>query len=162
MRVAELTERLHVPYRHVRYVLEQGILPQGVAETPGRGEHRDLSPAQAFWLAIVLALKENGIKTPLAGRIADYCEQTVRGVADRLNWEHTFDPFRGRFDTVFEWFIEIGDLKLVRIATTSNPSHDGLYVFPWFPIGKKRAVPDAAPLVVIRLDLARLGQLLQA
>ena len=57
MKVGELCERLDVSYRDARYVLEEGILPKGVDENPGKGDHRDLTNDQAFWLAIVLLLK---------------------------------------------------------------------------------------------------------
>src|SRR5258708_25702402 len=113
MRIGELAERLKVPYREVRYVLEQGILPKGVKKTPGRGDHRELDSTQAFWLAIVLELKQNGINAPLAGKIADYAEQGVRGIAANLSWEPSFNPFRGQFETEEQWFVDIGDLTYV-------------------------------------------------
>ncbi|REJ97680.1 MAG: hypothetical protein DWQ35_01390 [Planctomycetota bacterium] len=161
MQVAELTRRLGVPYRHVRYVLEQGILPKGVAESPGRGEHRDLTPAQAFWLAIVLVLKENGVKTPMAGKLADHAARAIPGIAANASWEWHYNPFQGRIDTEFEWYLDIGDSKYVRIATTANPSVDGVFEFEWSKIGRFGTVREVDPLVVIRLDIARLGRLLK-
>lgn len=161
MKVGEFCDRLGVPYRHVRYVLEEGILPKGVAVEPGRGEHRDLDPVQAFWLGIVLKLKESGVKTPLAGQIADFARDGVRGVAGNLNWEHGFNPFLGRFETANRWYVDIGDVTYVRIATTANPSHDGLYEFPWSVIGKRQTDEHAAPVVIIRLDIARLAAMLR-
>src|SRR5436190_3591760 len=110
MKVGELCQRLNVPYRHARYVLEEGILPRGVEESPGRGEHRDLTSAQAFWLGIVLKLKQNGIKALLAGKIADFAHEGVRGIGSNLGWDHGFNPFLGKFDTEHQWFVDIGDL----------------------------------------------------
>src|SRR5262245_45198368 len=115
MQLGELCRRLDVPYRHARYVLEEGVLPRGVAENPGRGEHRQLDPAQAFWLGIVLMLKRSGVKTPLAGQIANFAREAVRSVAQSLNWEGTFEPFLGRFETQHQWFVDIGDLSYVRL-----------------------------------------------
>ena len=71
MRVGELCRRLGVPARQLRYVLEEGHRPPGVADAPGRGDHRELDPAQTFWLAVVLALKQTGVRTPVAARLAD-------------------------------------------------------------------------------------------
>jgi hypothetical protein len=161
MKVGEFCERLKVPYRHVRYVLEEDILPSGVEKEPGRGEHRDLTAAQAFWLGIVLMLKQNGIKAALAGKIADFAREAVRGISGNLNWDRTFDPFRGRFDTENRWCVDIGDLTYVRIATTANPSFDGLYEFPWSIIGKRQTDDDAAPVVIIRVDIRLLAQMLR-
>jgi hypothetical protein len=160
MKLGELCRRLGVEYRHARYVLEEGILPAGAEESPGRGEHRDLTAAQAFWLGIVLLLKKNGIKTSLAGAIADFAHEGVRGIGMLLGWDHGFSPFLGRFNTDYEWYLDIGDLTYVRMATTAEPSYGGkLREFPWSAIGKRRKDERATPLVTIRLDIGRLAQL---
>jgi hypothetical protein len=161
MKLGELCQRLNVPYRHARYALEEGILPSGVEENPGRGEHRDLTPAQSFWLGIVLMLKQNGLKTLLAGTIADFAEEGVRGVARTLNWDPLFNPFLGRFETENRWFVDIGDLAYIRIATTCCPSFQGLYEFPWSLIGQGKTADGVSPVVVIRVDISRLAHLLR-
>lgn len=160
MRVGELCQRLDVPYRHARYILEERILPPGVDINPGRGEHRQLDAAQAFWLGIVLKLKESGVKAALAGDIATFARNGIRGIAQRLSWDHDFEPFLGWFKTSAQWFVDIGDLRFVRIATSANPSRGGkLEEFPWSRIGAKETV-EVAPVVIIRLDLTRLAQML--
>lgn len=161
MKVGEFCNKLGVEPRQARYVLEQGILPTGVATDPGRGEHRDLDPAQAFWLGVVLKLKASGVKTPRAGEIADFARDGVRGIAGNLNWDHRFNPFLGRFDTDHQWYVDIGDLEVVRMATTANPSYARLYEFPWSAIGKRQTVEGAAPVVILRVDLTRLAALLR-
>jgi len=159
MRVGELAERLGVRYRDVRYVLERGIMPAGVDESPGRGEHRDLSAAQAFWLAIVLHLKANGVRTPLAGQIAEFARAALRSVSENLPWDRPFDPFRGMMSTDWEWFVECGDLKFVRGSTNAVPTIGGrLGPDPWHSIKTKRVVSDAAPVVIIRVDLGQLAR----
>lgn len=160
MQIGELAERLSVPYRDVRYVLEQGIVPEGVEESPGRGDHRQLSPAQGFWLAIVLALKQNGIRTPLARQIADFAQAGVRGISANLSWDPGFNPFQGMFATDHQWYVDVGDLKYLRMATTANPSRQRLDEFPWMLIGKHKTV-EVAPVVIIRLDIRRLAELLK-
>jgi hypothetical protein len=157
MRVSELAQRLSVPYRDVRYVLEQGILPKGVEKHPGRGEHRELDPAQAFWLAIVLNLKSIGIRTPVAGEIADFTRQWLRSTTQNENWEFPFEPFLGRMVTTNEWYIEIGDMKYIRLVTNANPSVRGLYSFPWSWLTKRGSAGEVQPIVVVRVDLARLA-----
>lgn len=159
MKVGELAKRLDVPYRHLRYLLEEGFLPTGVDKTPGRGEHRELTPSQTFWLGFVLALKGFGIKTPRAAQIADLADRGVRGIARNLNWDHKFDPFRGAFETEFRWFIDVGDLQYIRIATTANPSKvDKLDESPWTEIGSKAPVKQAEPLVTLRIDMSKLAK----
>jgi hypothetical protein len=160
MRVSELSERLGVGYRDVRYVMEQGVLPAGVDESPGRGEHRDLTPAQAFWLAIVLVLKRSGVKVPVAGRVADFARRAVKGVARNLNWEHPFDPFAGQFATENGWWVDVGDLTYIRLVTTANPSVRGQYEFDWTELATNSLAKAAAPVATLRLDLSRLARLL--
>jgi hypothetical protein len=160
MKVGEMTTRLAVPYRQVRYVLEQGILPKGVNADPGRGDHRELDHAQAFWLAIVLKLKMSGLKTSMAKQVADFAEEGVRGIAANLNWDYRFNPFIGRFESENQWYVDIGDLEYVRMATDANPSHQGLYEFPWSKLGKCKTV-GVKPIVIIRLDLSELASWLR-
>ncbi|HEX4590287.1 MAG TPA: MerR family transcriptional regulator, partial [Gemmataceae bacterium] len=89
LQLGELCRRIGVPYRHARYILEQGILPTGVEVNPGWGNHRTLDAAQAFWLAIVLKLKENGVTAPSARKIADFAREGMSVFTRRLP---TWDP----------------------------------------------------------------------
>lgn len=160
MRVGELAQRLRVRSRDIRYILEEGVLPPGVEERPGRGEHRDLDPSQSFWLAIILMLKRNGVRVPDAQRVADYAREGIRGITRNLNWEHSFDPFRGRFETENEWYIDIGDLQYIRVVTTANPSVQGLHAFPWMVIATRKPADNAAPIITLRLDLSGLARMM--
>lgn len=162
MQVAELARRLAVPYRDVRYALEQGILPPGVKARPGRGEHRDLTDEQAYWLAIVLVLKRNGVRTPLAGEIATFTREAVRYYTQNLGWEHGFQPFRGQFDTRYEWYVELGDLQYIRIRTSAETYGDEQTATEWFPTGMRQKATEVSPLVVLRLDLGALARRLTA
>ena len=149
MKLAEFCRRIDVPYRHARYVLEQGILPDGVADQPGRGEHRDLDPAQAFWLAIVLKLKASGVQAPVAGQVADFVREGVQGIARQLSWDPGFRPFQGGMETDRCWYVDVGDLTCLRMVTDANPSGGGrLEEFPWVRLGTRKHVaadPVAAP-----------------
>src|SRR5690349_5568630 len=99
MRIGELARKIGVRYRDARYVLEQGHIPKGVEESPGRGEHRQLELKQAFCLALVLLLKANGLRAPLAAQIAEDLRIKVRSIASNLGWDPGFDPFLGKFET---------------------------------------------------------------
>jgi hypothetical protein len=161
MKVGELCRRLSIPYRHVRYVLEEGVLPKGVEESPERGNHRDLRPEQAFWLGMVLRLKQSGVKTPLAAQMADFARSAMQGIA-QLNWEYTFSPFNGRLETCNQWWVEVGDLRYIRLATTACPTREGsIHNFGWFPLKGKRKRANVTPVVTIRVDLAELARLLR-
>jgi hypothetical protein len=160
--VGALCERLDVPYRHVRYVLEQGILPQGVEPKPDRGHHRLLSAGQAFWLGIVLKLKQSGVTAGLAGRIAEQVRLQHRGLAQNLGYDFGFAPFLGQLKTEQRWLAEVGDLTYLRTVTDAYPSHPGLFEFPWVHIKNKRHVNDIEPIVILRVDLGRLAHLLLA
>jgi len=160
MQIGELVARIGVPYRHARYVLEQGLLPLGVVENPGRGGHRQLEPKQAFWLALLLILKVNGLRAPLAAQIAEDLRISVRTITGNLNWDGTFNPFLGKFETQFEWFADIAALRFVRLVTSSNPSRRGLFELPWTEIGTRKS-SDMRPLTFIRIDLTGLAHKLK-
>jgi hypothetical protein len=157
--VGELCKRLKVPYRQVRYVLEEGIVPKGVEEAPNRGHHRTLNPQQAFWLGIVVKLKQTGVKTPLAAEIANLAERGVRDLSQNDGWDWTFHPFQGRLKTENQWYVDIGDLKYVRVASDARDPERGLVEQPWVHIRARREA-DVDPVAIIRLNLSRLAQLL--
>jgi len=146
--------------RQVRFVLEQGFVPKGVAPRPSTGNRREFGPRQAFWLAIVLQLKNNGMKTPVASKIADMASEGVRFVAQNLSWDWTFLPIEGRFETDYQYFFDIGDLKYIRLVTDANPSHEGLYEFPWQPVTGRSQVRDFKPCVILRLDVTHVARVL--
>jgi hypothetical protein len=162
MRVGELAERLHVRYRDVRYILEQGGLPLGIEEKPGRGEFRDLNPGQSFWLAIVLNLKQIGIRVPIAKQVADFAREAVRTVTQNYNWERSFEPFLGKLETENQWYVDIGDLKFIRLVTSACPSIEGLCELPWSIVGQRKTVQDVVPVISVRVDLTRLASLMAA
>ena len=161
MKVGELCSRLNVAYRHARYVLEEGILPQGVEENPGRGEHRDLTPAQAFWLAVVLVLKQSGMKTSLAATIAEMTSSILRSTTQNFGWEPSFNPARGLFKTEHQWYADIGDLRYFRMATTACPSDHRLLEGDWRDFVDKKSAKDANPIVIIRVDLSGIARRLE-
>lgn len=101
-------------------------MPSGVGQNPERSNHRLLTAAQAFWLGMVLRLKLAGVKTPLAARIADFAQVSVKWISRNLSWDPSFSPFEGKLVTEHQWFVEVADLKYIRIATDSNPSKEGL------------------------------------
>jgi hypothetical protein len=162
IQVGELCRRLDVPYRHARYVLEEGILPTGVAPEPQRGHHRQLTPAQAFWLGIVLKLKQSAIRTPLAAKIADEAKNALRGVARELNGTNRFSPFNGQLGTDSLWYVDVGDFQYLRIATDSYLDEDCLHEFPWRRINAPRRTVEVEPLILVRVDLAGIARRIHA
>src|SRR5438552_510689 len=126
MQLGELCQRLGADYRQARYLLEQGMLPPGVDPEPDRGHHRQLTPAQCFWLAIVLKLKASGVRAALAAQIADFAREAVRTVSRWLGWDPKFSPFDGDLETKYQWFVDVGDLQYISLVTDSEPTHRGL------------------------------------
>jgi hypothetical protein len=114
-----------------------------------------------MWLGIVLKMKACGVRSELAAQIAAFAER-VRGLTRHLNWEGSFSPFEDAFDAKFQWFIEIGDMQLVRFVTDACPSKVGLYATAWTSMKTRRLVEDASPIVSLRLDLSALARKLQA
>lgn len=160
IQLGTICKRLEISERDARYVLERGFVPKGIEETPQSGNHRQFGPAQAFWLAMVLKVKENGIPVPLAAAIATYGEQVLRGTTQNLGWDWRFSPRSGRFDTEHQYFLDIGDRKLVRLATDANPNGGGvLECFPWHNVHDvKKASQDLTPYLMMRLDLTLIAR----
>ncbi len=161
MQIGELTRRIGVSNRHARYVLERGFLPPGLDEHPGSGEHRRLDAKQTFWLGLLLVLKSNGLRLPLAAKIAEDVRLTMRIITGNLNWEGDFNPFLGRFHTRYDWFVDIADLRYCRIVTNANPSqHKKMTEFPWAEIGTRKPI-DLHPFMFLRIDLRKLAEALK-
>ncbi len=103
-------------------------------------------------------LKQSGLKTPLAAKIADYADGAIRTATQDLGWDWQFLPRAGRFDTDHKYFIEVADLTYIRLVTDACPSQTTLYHFDWQKITKSRGpVKDVQPYVLITLDLTRIA-----
>jgi hypothetical protein len=161
IQLGEFCRLFKVRDREVRYVLEEGYVPDGVRRAPSTGNPREFKPDQAFWLAIVLKLKNVGLKTPLAARAADYATEGLRNVSQKLSWDWRFVPKKGWFDTDHQYYTDIGDLEFIRLVTDACPSSRKLYEFDWHPVEGKRIPVIVKPFVVLRVDLGRIAELLK-
>ncbi len=159
MLLGELCRRLGIPYRVARYVLEEDILPPGVDPAPDRGNHRQLTAEQAFWLGMVLKLKEAGVKTPLAATMASL----TAGIFGKVNlrkYDPDFEPFRGRLHAHLNWYAELGDLRFIRLRAERGKPWKVVFDGAWFPIDGKKAKEKPTPVVRIQVDLSQIGRLL--
>ena len=167
IQLGEICQRLDVGERAARYVLERGHVPRGVESAPESGHYRQFDAGQAFWLGMVLKLKQFGIVAPLSATIADYAQRSLRGVTQNLSWEWTFNPARGQFDTQHQYYVDVAGtgvsgLEFIRFATDANPSGGGrLKPSDWHRIDKPgHPAGDVHPCVVLRLDLSLIARLL--
>lgn len=163
LQLGELCERLEVRPRDARYVLEQGFVPAGVEPAPESGNYRQFEPSQAFWLGMVLKLKAAGIKTPLAAKIADYAQLSLRGVTQNLGWDWRFHPMMGRFDTDHQYYVDVADLRWIRFVTDANPSGGGrLQELDWVNLFDRELRDDQGfvPCAILRLDLTQIARLI--
>lgn len=152
---------LGIQDRQVRYFLERGFVPPGVEESPSTGNRREFGPGPAFWLAIAVLLRQNAIKASVAAEIAGLATEGVRMIAQNLSWDPGFLPLSGYFQTEHEYFLDVGDLSYVRIITSANPSHRGLYQFGWKRLhGRSQVSLAITPFVTVRLDLREIARLL--
>lgn len=161
IKLSEFCRLLDVKQRDVRYVLHHGMVPAGVAEVPGQGNHRTFNAEQAVWLAIVIKLKAAGVKPRQAAEIADWSKR-VKGFTRNLNWDGTFSPFDGAFHTDQQWLIEVGDASCVRILTDANPSRRGLQdETGWVSISSRKKTEGFTPVVTIQVNLSQLADFLR-
>ena len=146
--------------RQARFVLEQGFVPKGVLQHPCTGNRRQFGPRQAFWLAIVLQLKKNGMKTSAAVKVADIASEGVRLASPNLTGDWIFSPLAGWFGTDRQYYLDVGDFKYVRLVTDAKRSVTGLREFPWQSVRGPKQFPDFRPFVTMRLDLTYLASAL--
>lgn len=150
MQIGELAERLDVPYREVRYVLEQGFVPPKAEKQPGKGSHRQLDSEQVIWLAILLSLKKNGLAVPAAAKIAKLAmaKPVKTNPGDVLLHGADYD------------FIDVANQRFVRFSVDDAQAQDhtaqqGM----WFDSKSKKEV-RFDPLVYFRLDVQAIAQLM--
>lgn len=161
MQLGELCERLNVPYRQARYVLEEDILPPGVEKAPQRGNFRDLTLDQAFWLGIVLKLKETGLKAPMAEKIA---RQTAKIFAkvDTRRPDSGFAPFEGRLLASLDWYVEMTEMRVLRLVAEAKDSREPRFVGHWLALDDVTTAGALDSSVSVRVNLTRIARLLQA
>jgi hypothetical protein len=160
IQLREFCRLFNWPDRPVRFILEQGYVPKGVEESPSTGNRREFGPRQAFWLAIATHLRLSGMRTKSAAEVAELTVDGVRSLAHNLGWDPSFEPAAGFFQTDFKHFLDVGDLRYIRIATDSHPSKRVLFEFPWRLIKKSGEVRDVNPFVIIRLDVSKVASAL--
>lgn len=148
------------PDRPVRFVLEQGYVPTGVDEHPSTGNRREFGPRQAFWLAIAVLLRSNGMKTRTAAEMAELTTEGLRILSQNLVWDAAFLPMSGWFQTEYQHYLDVGDLRYVRLVTNANPSFEGLFEFPWRSVKKSGSLKGIAPYVLLRVDLTKIAHVL--
>lgn len=160
IQLRDICQALAVEYRHARYVLEKGFVPKKVAKSPQSGHHRQFTAPQAFWLGLVLKLKEAGVKTPVAARTADYAVQALRTVSQNLAYDSQFSLDRGQLVTPHQHFLDVAEFKYVRYGTDSEPSRQGqLMHFDWHALkAPGKPLPGLRPCIALRLDLSEIGR----
>lgn len=141
-------------------MLEQGYVPKGISSSPRSGHHRQFGPGEAFWLSMVLKLKENGMPVPMSADVANFAERALQMVTHSLNWDWKFAPRKGQFDTQRQYFVDVGDRAYVRFVCNANPSLGGeLECLEWHRVIDWNQVKgDFAPYLVLRLDLTLIAR----
>jgi hypothetical protein len=170
IQLAELCRCFQVPSRIVRYVLERGFVPAGMEKQPASGNHRQFSPQQAFWLALVVLVKRSGVKTPMAAQIADCAVESLRNATQAVGWDPGFSLSSGRLATEYQYDVEIADAKYMRLVTNARPSSNReVIASPWFPLRRlkerwKSGQPHTTtftPTVVLRVNETEIARLLR-
>ena len=162
IQLGDFCKRLQCADREVRYILERGLVPPGVAVSPSTGNPRHFDFAQAFWLAVVIKLKQAGIKTSIAAVAADRIVRGLQSVTRGLGWDGRFLPKEGELETDHQYFFDIADAKHGRLVTDAEPSKKGLVELPWFPLQadtKVRSLKVLEPILFIRIDLSQIARL---
>ena len=80
MLLKDLVDRLDVSYREARYALERGHADVWFEQSPGSGNHRELTKAAVYALGLLLLLKKSGFSTPMAQGIVMCIQPYMKGV----------------------------------------------------------------------------------
>ena len=152
VQLGEFCARLHLADREARYVLERGFVPAGVAKSPCTGNRRQFDPLQLLWLAIVVKLRQCGIKTSQAAEIAHFGINALKAERDR-----------GQIKADQKCYLDVADQQYGRLRTVAARSDRGAQPVPWCAIRGDRKVPvDFQPIVVLQIDLSEIARLLRA
>jgi hypothetical protein len=160
IQLADFCRLFAVDDRPVRYILE-GFVPKGVDHSPNTGNRREFGPGHADWLAILLKLKQSGLKTALAAEVANFANQAIRAATNNLNWDPRFSPATGGFDRQHQYYLAIGDfdyLQLVPMLITAKTASMNAAGGP--SRGERRRLSRSGRLSFLRVDLARIAQVL--
>ena len=154
----ELCKRIGAQTRDLRYILEQGYVPEGVEEAPDRGNHRDLNPRQALWLAVVLKLKASGLSTPHAVKLANQMKGWIDLSANDLSLGPYHNPFAPIVSGKATTYIDVGDSLHLRLY---YDPHEGVppVTQPWTQ-GQNINNFQPDPFTIIRVNISRLLELL--
>jgi hypothetical protein len=159
LKLHEICGRIGTNYDEARYALARGLLPSGIAAKPGRGRHRRFDPWQAFTLSILLKLKAAGVTTEAAQKIVEFAP-TIQKQAVHLGYDFSFAPFVGRKNSKQRWYLDIGDGRYVRIVTNAVPGRSAGETSPWSDMQAGTKSPSTRPVVIFRINIARLAALL--
>lgn len=145
-----------ITVQRLRYVIDQGLLP-GTASPAwrrGRGSPRKFTPYSAFGLATAALLLKAGLRRRVIkdciSIVCDYTEshRDIRSVP-------LFQAFQERSTAC----LEVGDGRFVRLVGSNDYLRRPLN-FGWIDIATKAKIEMYEPLVVVRIDVARLRRLL--
>jgi hypothetical protein len=160
-KLRDICSHLSVDYNGARYALARGILPPGIDPDPGRGRHRAFSQDQAFYLATALKLKEIGLTLPRIQEIVPWTRK-IQEWSYNAGFDPSFEPFTGGLQTQSQWFLDVGDGRVVRLRTDAGPSNPAMESSPWVTISSRREAPNAKPSVIISIDIAEIARLLDS
>jgi hypothetical protein len=68
IKLGEFCQLFNFDLRQVRYLLKQGHVLAGAAQTPKTGSHRDFGPTQSLYMAIAMLLRQSRMATAAATR----------------------------------------------------------------------------------------------
>ena len=151
----EFCARFGFRSRDVRYVLEQGYVPDGMKKRPESGNHRAFDFEQACWLAIAVKLKRVGLPVRRAAAMATWAMTKIRWYASK--WYEC--------DSVL--YVEFGDLYYFRVVHGTRPGQWAYYFDSckrdlWQAKPSGVPAPRAGPLedetVLIRVNMTDIAK----
>lgn len=119
----------------------------------------ELAPQLRGDFASAQQLKECGMKAPTANMVASLTAGMF-GRADVRRWDTSFAPFQGRLTSNLNWYVELGDLRYIRLVAESA-NGETVYRGDWLPLDLSRPTMDVTPIVSIRVDLTQIARLLR-
>lgn len=149
--LAAIADRIGVPVRRLRYIVDQGLLPGGTPSGKGRGSARRYLPFEAFGIACAAWMLKAGLRRAL-----------VRDCLKLLCSPKEFgsrDPRRVPLYSAF-WAqevvrLEVGDWVNVRLVGTRDNPNEG-YSTGWRQVSTGAPVGPYEPDVLVSINTASL------
>lgn len=149
--LAAIADRIGVPVRRLRYIVDQGLLPGGSPSGKGRGSARRYLPFEAFGIACAAWMLKAGLRRAL---VRD-CLKLLCSPAELGGRDPRRVPLHRAFLAREVIRLEVGDWVNVRLVGDEKSHKEG-NLAGWRQVSTGAAVGPYDPNVLVSINTASL------